>query len=213
MCVLGNDGKGCQRAPRCGSALSEGMVLFPVLPVPNSIRIKGISSTLYAACPYLMALCHPHACWLHNSTGQLCFGQHLSSSGGRRTLPAQGKTPLLQLQTRKMERVCLISPCLCCVLWRTELQVSPGCGPLPYRAKNDIQVPTHEGNMDGKDMMGNTTWDGVMCCLRCPHLQSPWFLLCLAWTAETSFTTCFGTSQPGNCSSERGRESEEEICN
>lgn len=174
-----------------------------------------------------MAPCHPHTCWRCNSTEQLCFVQHLSSGGGCRTLPAQGKTPLLQQQTRKMERVCLISMCLCCVLRRMELQMSPGCGPFPYCAKNDMQLPTHEGNMDGKDVMGRTTSDGVMwhrqmsflqrglrwCCLRCPHLQSSWFLLCSAWRAETSFTICFATFQPGNCSIEREQESEEEIFN
>lgn len=100
----------------------------PPLPIPNSIGIKGISNTLYIACPYLMALCLPHTCCLFNSTGQLCFVQHLSSCGGCRTLPAQGKTPSLELQTRKMETVCLISICLCYVLERMKLQMSPGCG-------------------------------------------------------------------------------------
>lgn len=145
--------------------------------------------------------------------------QHLSSTGGCRTLPAQGKISLLELQTRKMERVCLISMCLCCVLRRMELQMPPCCGPFPYCVKNDMQLPTHKGSMDGKDLMGTPTLDGVMwhrqmrflqrglrwCWLRCPDLQSFWFLLCSAWMAETSFTICFATSQPGNCSSERGR--------
>jgi len=203
------------------------MAQSPVLPVPDSVRIKGISSTLYTACPYLTALCHPHTCWLCNSTGQLGFVQHLISSGGYRILSAQGKAPFLQLQTRKMEGVRLITMCLCCVLRRMGLQMSPGCGPFPYCAKNNMQLPTHDGNMDGKVVVGRATSDGVMwhrqtpflqrglrwCCLRCPHLQSSWFLLCLAWMAETSFTICFAASQPGNCSSEKERESEEEICN
>lgn len=150
--------------------------------------------------------------------------QYLSSCGSCRTLPAQGKTPSLELQTRKMETVCLISIGLCYVLERMKLQMSPGCAHFLTVPNRHAAVDTWI-KVDGKGVMGRATSVGLMwhrqvpflqrglrwCCLRCSHLQSSWFLLCSASMAETSFTIRFATSQPGNCSSER--ESEEEICN
>lgn len=99
---------------------------------------------------YVAAPCHPHICWLFSSPGQICFVQHLSSSRGCRIFLAQRKTPSLELQTRRMGRVCLTSMCL----------VSSGGWSCKCHQDHFSPVPKMSGSCwhMKKRWMGRTWW-------------------------------------------------------
>lgn len=120
----------------------------------------------------MAAPCYPCTCCLFSSPGQICFVQHLSSSRGCRTFLAQRKTPSLELQTRKMVRVCLMSMCL--VLRRMRLRMSSGCGSFPYCAKNDRHLLTHEEKMDGKTWLRKSPWMGWCGTVRRLSFRETW---------------------------------------